>query len=80
MRIQDGNTYIFTATQGVISKDVAEEVAEQKRRGMRVIYKRNEEEYGMRVIYKRNEEEYYPRFEIYIYQPDNLEHYAQVLI
>jgi len=64
---RDENTYIFTATQGVISKDVAEEVAEQKRR-------------GMRVIYKRNEDEYYPRFEIYIYQPDNLEHYAQVLI
>ncbi len=30
---RDENTYIFTATQGVISKDVAEEVAEQKRRG-----------------------------------------------
>ncbi len=67
MRIDDGNTYIFTATQGVISKQVAEEV--ERKRGE-----------GMRVIYKRNEEEYYPRFEIYIYQPDNLEHYAQVLI
>ncbi len=61
------NCWFFTATQGIISKEQVLEIERQRA-------------LGMRVIYKRNEEEYYPRFEIYIYQPDNLEHYAQVLI